>query len=84
MYPIYEVKKMIRKDPELLKNLVEQILMKVGSNFDNAHRVAEALVLSNLVGIDTHGIWHMRMIVSKTPLQSYWHPPQGLALSPVG
>ncbi len=65
MYPIYEVKKMIRKDPELLKNLVEQILMKVGSNFDNAHRVAEALVLSNLVGIDTHGIWHMRMYVEE-------------------
>ena len=56
---------MIRKDPELLKNLVEQILMKVGSNFDNAHRVAEALVLSNLVGIDTHGIWHMRMYVEE-------------------
>ena len=56
---------MIKKDAGEVINLVEQILMKVGSNFDHAHRVAEALVSSNLAGVDGHGIWHMRMYVEE-------------------
>jgi len=56
---------MIKKDAKLLKNLVVQILIKVGSDFDSADRVAEALISSNLAGVDTHGVYHMRDYVEE-------------------
>ena len=47
------------KSAEDVYQLVKSILLAVGANEYNADGVAEHLVLANLSGVDTHGIWHM-------------------------
>ena len=42
-----------------LHSLVSNILQAVGADERNADRVAEALVSSNLAGVDTHGVLHL-------------------------
>ena len=39
--------------------LVENILTAAGADVENAGRVAKALVLSNLSGVETHGVHHL-------------------------
>lgn len=50
---------MVIKKAGELKDLTTEILLRAGSNSSNATQVAEHLVLANLKGIDTHGIWHI-------------------------
>ena len=42
-----------------LRNLVRDVLKAAGADQRNAERVAEALVSSNLSGVETHGVWHL-------------------------
>jgi LDH2 family malate/lactate/ureidoglycolate dehydrogenase len=42
-----------------LESFARDILVAAGASEQNATRVAEALVSSNLCGVDTHGVWHM-------------------------
>lgn len=42
-----------------LRNLVRDVLKGAGADQRNADRVAEALVSSNLCGVETHGVWHL-------------------------
>jgi uncharacterized oxidoreductase len=42
-----------------LRNLVRDVLKAAGADHRNADRVAEALVSSNLCGVETHGVWHL-------------------------
>ena len=42
-----------------LHSLVSSILLAAGADDRNADRVAEALVSSNLAGVDTHGVIHL-------------------------
>ncbi len=42
-----------------LRSLVSSILRAAGADARNADRVAEALVSSNLAGVDTHGVMHL-------------------------
>ena len=42
-----------------LRNLVRDVLKAAGADQRNADRVAEALVSSNLCGVETHGVWHL-------------------------
>ena len=44
---------------EELRNLVRDVLKAAGADQRNADRVAEALVSSNLCGVETHGVWHL-------------------------
>ena len=44
---------------EKLHTLVQRILVAAGADQRNADRVAEALVSSNLSGVDTHGVFHL-------------------------
>ena len=44
---------------EALHNLVRDILLAAGADERNADRVAEALVSSNLAGVDTHGVFQL-------------------------
>ena len=50
---------------EELHSLVQKILLAAGADDRNADRVAEALVLSNLSGVDTHGIFHLPRYVNE-------------------
>ena len=50
---------MIVKSAEELHELAKRILMAAGANEQNAEVVAEHLVLANLAGVDTHGLWHL-------------------------
>ena len=50
---------------ENLHGLVRSILLAAGADERNASRVAEALVSSNLSGVDTHGIFHLPRYVSE-------------------
>ena len=54
---------MITKTQEELHSLVERILLAAGADEPNAHDVAEHLVLSNLSGVDSHGVWHLSRYV---------------------
>ena len=47
------------KTADELHRLVKDIFLAVGASDENADRVAEGLVLSNLSGVDTHGVWHV-------------------------
>jgi len=47
------------KTAEELESLVREILIAAGADQDGAAEVAEHLVLSNLSGVDSHGIWHV-------------------------
>jgi LDH2 family malate/lactate/ureidoglycolate dehydrogenase len=47
------------KTAEELESLVTEILSAGGADGQNAAEVAEHLVLANLSGVDTHGVWHV-------------------------
>lgn len=47
-----------------LHELAKDILMAAGATERNADRVAEALVSSNLSGVDSHGVWHLPRYVT--------------------
>ena len=51
---------MITKHPEELTDLVTRILLAAGADEENARTVADHLVLANLSGVDSHGVWHVR------------------------
>ena len=55
---------MVIKKADELRILTSEILLKTGSSSSNARQVAEHLVLANLKGIDTNGIWHIPGYVS--------------------
>ena len=50
---------MIVKSPLELHTIVVKILVAAGTAPKNASRVADALVASNLCGVDTHGVFHL-------------------------
>ena len=50
---------MIVKTDADLRLLVENILMAAGADLRNAQIVARHLVLANLSGVDSHGVWHV-------------------------
>jgi LDH2 family malate/lactate/ureidoglycolate dehydrogenase len=50
---------MITKSADELRGLVGQIFRAAGANEANAEMVAEHLVLSNLRGVDSHGVFHV-------------------------
>jgi LDH2 family malate/lactate/ureidoglycolate dehydrogenase len=47
------------KTADELRGFAQRVLMAAGADEQNATRVAEALVSSNLCGVDTHGVWHL-------------------------
>ncbi|MDE0080970.1 MAG: Ldh family oxidoreductase, partial [Caldilineaceae bacterium] len=55
---------MIIKTEDELHSLVKRILLAAGADEQNAEEVAEHLVLSNLSGVDTHGIWPVPIYVA--------------------
>ena len=55
---------MITKTADELHSLVKRILLAAGADEQNAEEVAEHLVLSNLSGVDTHGIWPVPIYVA--------------------
>ena len=56
---------MVVKYPQELTQLVTEILLAAGADEDNAAKVAEHLVLANLSGVDSHGVWHLLGYVQK-------------------
>jgi LDH2 family malate/lactate/ureidoglycolate dehydrogenase len=50
---------MLKKTAEELHGLVRGILLAAGADERNAERVAEGLVLSDLSGVETHGVHHL-------------------------
>ena len=50
---------------EKLHSLVSRILLAAGADQRNADRVADALVASNLRGVDTHGVLHLPRYVEQ-------------------
>lgn len=50
---------MITKTQSELYDIVEKILTAAGADSDNAAITARHLVLANLSGVDTHGVWHV-------------------------
>ena len=50
---------MITKTQEELHELVMDTLQAAGADEANAQDVAEHLVLANLSGVDSHGVWHL-------------------------
>ncbi len=46
-----------------LRELVIRIFLAAGADEDNAYTLAEHLVLANLSGVDTHGVWHVARYV---------------------
>ena len=55
---------MITKSADALHALVKRILLAAGADEQNAEEVAHHLVLSNLSGVDTHGIWTIPIYVA--------------------
>ncbi len=55
---------MITKSADELHALVKQILLAAGADEQNAGEVADHLVLANLSGVDTHGIWPIPIYVA--------------------
>ncbi len=51
---------MIVKSAAELTALTTRILLAAGATPYNARGVAEHLVLANLSGVDSHGVWHLR------------------------
>ena len=47
------------KNAEELHVLITNVLTAAGADQRNAEDVAEHLVLANLSGVDSHGIWHL-------------------------
>ena len=56
---------MVVKSSEELTQLVMEILATAGADEDNASKVAHHLVLANLSGVDSHGVWHLLGYVQK-------------------
>lgn len=56
---------MVIKTAAQLDKLIREALLAAGADERNANRVAEALVLSTLRGVDTHGILHLPSYVEK-------------------
>ncbi|MCL4488847.1 MAG: Ldh family oxidoreductase [Chloroflexi bacterium] len=50
---------MIVKTADELHDVVKRLLVAAGASERNADGVAEHLVLANLSGVDTHGVWHV-------------------------
>ena len=50
---------MIVKPADELRDLVTKMFLVAGADQPNAEAVAEHLVLANLSGVDTHGVWHV-------------------------
>ena len=50
---------MILKPADELREFVAKILTTAGASEANASEVAEHLVLANLNGVDSHGVWHV-------------------------
>ena len=50
---------------EDLHDLTRRVLLAAGADDRNAGRVADALVLSNLSGVDTHGVFHLPRYVKE-------------------
>ena len=50
---------MINKSAQDLHLLTKRILVAAGADDRNAEDVAEHLVLANLSGVDSHGVWHL-------------------------
>jgi len=48
-----------------LRTFVREILVAAGATEENADRVGEALVSSNLSGVDTHGVFHLHRYVAE-------------------
>ena len=48
-----------------LHDLTRRVLLAAGADERNAARVADALVLSNLSGVDTHGVFHLPRYVTE-------------------
>ena len=48
-----------------LHDLTRRVLLAAGADERNASRVADALVLSNLSGVDTHGVFHLPRYVTE-------------------
>ena len=48
-----------------LHDLTRRVLLAAGADDRNASRVADALVLSNLSGVDTHGVFHLPRYVNE-------------------
>ena len=57
---------MIIKTGDELHQLVKNALLAAGADEQNAEDVAEHLVLANLSGVDTHGIWHLPRYVESS------------------
>ncbi len=55
---------MITKTVDELHTLVKRVLLAAGADEDNAEETAHHLALSNLSGVDTHGIWHIPIYVA--------------------
>ena len=50
---------------EDLHDLTRRVLLAAGADDRNATRVADALVSSNLSGVDTHGVFHLPRYVNE-------------------
>ena len=50
---------MITKTADELHGLVRRVLLAAGADHHNAESVAAHLVLANLSGVDSHGVWHL-------------------------
>ncbi len=50
---------------EALHDLTRRVLLAAGADDRNASRVADALVSSNLSGVDTHGVFHLPRYVNE-------------------
>ena len=57
---------MIIKIADELHQLVKSALLAAGADEPNAEDVAEHLILANLSGVDTHGIWHLPRYVDSS------------------
>lgn len=55
---------MIVKMADELRDTVRQVLLAGGADQVNADCVADHLVLANLSGVDTHGVWHVANYVA--------------------
>jgi len=49
--------------PQYLKSVIVKILVKYGTNKSNAESVSQSLVLSDLYGVDTHGLFHLPLYI---------------------
>ena len=54
---------MVMKTAEELLKFTTDVLIAAGADDRNATRVAEALISSNLCGVDTHGVIHLKTYV---------------------